>query len=565
MLMKSRVWISEIEFNDGSKINFGKNDITVFVGPNNAGKSASLKEAAKLLRAKNQKTIVLKAISIENEGDEDALVSFIESHSIKTFRENQSEPFFRGYKYDIHKPNIKSWWPNIKNGLEHLYPLFVNTLTTEERLNVANPATSIKITTDPPNHPIHFLHKSDELEEKFSEYFKQAFGDDLIVHRCAGNEVPLYVGRRPIPEKEHGEDRLSISYLERLEKCDLLRDQGDGMRSFVGVLLSAFISSHSILLIDEPEAFLHPPQARLLGKMIARDLPSERQLFLTTHSGDFLKGLLEVSKENLKIIRIQRHEKINNVSVLNSSDINSIWGDSLLRHSNVLDGLFHSKVIICESDSDCRFYSAILLSIHEDDNSFSPDILFIHCGGKHRMPIAIKSLKRLNVDVRVVSDFDVLSDINPLKHIYEELGGSWETISSDWRLLKDAIDQKRPELDRDEIKSKIVSILDSCERIIPKEKSSEIEKIIRKASAWSTAKDVGKAFVPSGDPTQSYERIQTQLKDKGLHIVEVGQLEGFCRSIGNHGPKWVNSVLGKDLKSDMELDDARKFVQSLID
>ncbi len=77
--MKSRVWINEMEFNDGTKMNFGKNDITVFVGPNNAGKSASLKEAAKLLRNKNQKCIILKAISIENEGDENTLFSFIDS------------------------------------------------------------------------------------------------------------------------------------------------------------------------------------------------------------------------------------------------------------------------------------------------------------------------------------------------------------------------------------------------------------------------------------------------------------------------------------------------------
>lgn len=486
----------------------------------------------------------------------------IESHSIKTFRENQPEPNFRGYGYDLHKPNIFHWWSHKGNGLEYLYPIFVNTLTTEERLKAANPAPSIKITSEPPNHPIHFLYESDELEKRFSDYFRQAFKEDLIVHRCAGNEVPLYVGNRPIPE--NGEDRISKSYIERLEKCDLLHEQGDGMRSFVGVLLRAFISSHSVLLIDEPEAFLHPPQARLLGKMIARDL-SERQLFLTTHSGDFLKGLLESSKDNLRIIRIERDNAKNKISVLNSDDIKSIWGDSLLRHSNILDGLFHSKVIVCESDSDCRFYSAILLAIHEDDHSFSPDILFIHCGGKHRMPIAIKSLRRLNVDVRVVSDFDVLSDMTPLKQIYEDLGGSWETISNDWRLVKESIDKMRPELEKDEIRTKIMSILDSCEKIIPREKTSEIEKIIRKASAWSKAKEVGKTFIPSGDPTRAYERLQTQLRERGLHIVEVGELESFCRSVGNHGPKWVNGVLEKDLKSDTELDDARRFVRSLID
>ena len=222
------------------------------------------------------------------------------------------------------------------------------------------------------------------------------------------------------------------------------------MRSFVGVLLNAFISSHSILLIDEPEAFLHPPQARLMGKMLAKDLPSERQLFLATHSQDFLKGLLDANRENLKVIRIHREGSLNKISVLNSSDIKAIWSDPLLRHSNVLDGLFHSKVIICESDADCRFYSAILSAIYDDTGSISPDILFIHCGGKHRMPSVVKALKKLDVLVRAIADFDVLNDTNPLKMIYEELGGTWTIIEDDWKIVKGSIDAKKPELNTHE-------------------------------------------------------------------------------------------------------------------
>jgi predicted ATPase len=49
------------------------------------------------------------------------------------------------------------------------------------------------------------------------------------------------------------------------------------MRSFVGVLLNAFISKHSVLLIDEPEAFLHPPQARLLAQLFAIDYQTPRE------------------------------------------------------------------------------------------------------------------------------------------------------------------------------------------------------------------------------------------------------------------------------------------------
>jgi len=560
--MTTRIWISEIEFSDATKVPFSKNDITVFVGSNNAGKSASLKESATLLRQKSNKGAVLKDITIDQLGTEESLLSSLESHSKKAFLGNP-EPHYQGFGYNVYLPSIKNEWKNYKNGLGQLFPVFVNALSTEERLKAANPPNSIKLTTEPPTHPIHFLQKNDELEKKFSGYFRQAFGTDLIVHRNAGNEVPLYVGKKPIPKS--GEDRISEGYLADLEKLDLLHLQGDGMRSFVGVLLNAFISNHSIIFIDEPEAFLHPPQARLLGKMLAKDLPSEKQLFLATHSEDFLKGLLDADNSNLKIVRIQRDGVVNRVSVLHNADIESIWSDSLLRHSNVLNGLFHSKVIICESDSDCRFYSAVLSAIYEGTDSISPDLLFIHCGGKHRIPTVVKSLVKLNVPVRVVTDFDVLNDINPLKLIYEEIGGAWIDIESDWKIVKNSIDQKRPELETKELKSEVDSIFASTdERIVPKTKISEIQKLLTKASPWAHAKEVGKSFVPSGDPTKAYDRMQGQLLKKGLHIVEVGQLESFAKSIGNHGPKWVNEVMTKDLKLDAELKDAREFILRVI-
>jgi predicted ATPase len=560
--MATRVWISEIKFSDDTTLQFEKDDIIVFVGPNNAGKSASLKEAAALLRAKNNNGKVIKDITIEKEGDESELVTYLQSYSTKHYGGNPY-PYYEGFGYTIYEPNAKNWWTNYKDGLRDLFSLFVNTLSTEQRLQVANPAPNIKLTTQAPQHPIHFLQKDDTLEQRFSNYFRQAFGTDLIVHRNAGNEVPLYIGEKPIPKA--GEDRVSSSYLRELEKLDFLHEQGDGMRSFVGVLLNAFISNHSILFIDEPEAFLHPPQARLLGKMLAKDLPPARQLFLATHSEDFLKGLLDANIRNLKIIRIQRDGSINRVSSLTSTDIDSIWNDSLLRHSNVLNGLFHSKVIICESDSDCRFFSAVLSAQFDNTNSIAPDILFIHCGGKHRIPTAIKALKKLNVPIKVVSDFDVLKDINPIKEIFEDLGGVWSEIENDWKIVKKEIEQKRPEFLTADLKREIEQIINSTtERIFPKEKINEIQRALKKASAWSEAKKVGKSYIPSGDATQAFERLQLKLKEKGFLILEVGEVESFVKSVGNHGPKWVSEVLTKDLKTEEELEQARQFVKHFI-
>ncbi|MEQ1560173.1 MAG: AAA family ATPase [Methyloglobulus sp.] len=559
--MTAKIWITEIEFSDATKITFDKNDIVVFVGPNNAGKSASLKEAARLLRNKNNNNKVIKSLNFEKEGCEADLINFLESCSRKTYSHDPL-PNYAGLNFSIYESNAKNYWRS-QEGLSELAPVFINSLTTEDRIKAANSPQSVNLTQEAPNHPIHFLQKDDSVELKFSAYFRQAFGIDLIVHRNAGQTVPLYVGQKPIPKRD--EDRVSRGYLDELEKLDLLQEQGDGMRSFVGVLLNTFISNHCILFIDEPEAFLHPPQARLLGKMLAKDLPSERQLFLATHSEDFLKGLLDANVSNLKIIRIQRVAAINKVSVLNSSDINNIWNDSLLRHSNILNGLFHSNVVICESDSDCRFFSAVLSAQFDNADSIAPDILFIHCGGKHRTPTAIKALKKLNVPIKVVSDFDVLNDIYPIKQIYEDLGGNWIDVEQDWNLVKKEIEQKRPEFLTEDVKNELNNCLKTInDRIFPKGKITEIQKILKKASAWTEAKEVGKPFIPSGNATQAFERVQTQFKAVGFLILEVGELEGFVKSVGNHGPKWVSEVLNKNLKTDPELEVARTFVNQLL-
>jgi hypothetical protein len=71
---------------------------------------------------------------------------------------------------------------------------------------------------------------------------------------------------------------------------------------------------------------------------------------------------------------------------------------------------------------------------------------FIHCGGKNRIPIAIKALKRLNVPICVIADFDIPESENPFRNVYDSLGGVWEDVRVDWINLKRSIDDKRPEL-----------------------------------------------------------------------------------------------------------------------
>ena len=74
------------------------------------------------------------------------------------------------------------------------------------------------------------------FENKISQYFRRAFGEDLILDRLGGNKIPLRVGGRRHPAQ--GEDHVSKTYIERLrDSTKLLQEQGDGMRSFASVIL----------------------------------------------------------------------------------------------------------------------------------------------------------------------------------------------------------------------------------------------------------------------------------------------------------------------------------------
>jgi len=556
--MQPAIWISEITFNDGTTINFQQDEIIVVVGPNNSGKSAMLKEAHVCLRSTNNPRKIISSIKFESFGTKQAVIELLKRYSKIHMSNDNPIPHLIGLGYSVYSAQLENQWDNSKNGFGDVADFFTTSISTEKRLLAANPAQNINFLKDAAKHPISRLQRWRQLEQRFNTYFQRVFSKDLIVHRNYGSTVPLFVGKTPEGFEYHTEE-----YQVELEKQDLLHEQGDGMRSFVGILLTAAIEYISILFIDEPEAFLHPPQARQLANLLINEIPGRKQFWFATHSIDFLLGLLEAPGKKLKIVRIERENNINKISSISQTEIDLVWKDPLLRYSNILSGLFHDQVIICEGDSDCRFYSAIFSTL--DTTEPKPDTLFVHCGGKHRIPVVIKALSKLKVPVKVVADFDVLNNEFPLRTIIEDAGGEWNDFLKDWRTIKAAIDAKRPELQLKELKEKIDAIFATVEtQIMPSQKLKEIKSELNKASAWAHAKESGKSFIPSGMATQAFERLSSNLKNLGIFILENGQLESFDKSIGDHGPGWVNQVLMKDLVADRALNDARDFVKEVM-
>ena len=554
------VTFETITFSDGTTISLDETDVVVVVGPNNAGKSLALRELEEQLGSHSD-TKVIKSAELRKAGTSEDLLGYLCEHA--QVREQDNGRIYSGYNFSVAERFISHFW---SNDLSQLRPFFCMRILTETRINDSDPANAIAVLDEPASHPIHMLYSDDRLEKKISDYFRRAFGEDLIVYRAGGNSFPLRIGNRLRPETPD-EDRISSSYLERLRAATKpLSEQGDGMRSFASVILHLLAPiTPSILLLDEPEAFLHPPQARLLGEIIAAEKSPRAQLFVATHSSDVLHGLINVAPDHLRVLRVQRDGNVNHVKELNKDLVKAISTDPLMKYSSVMSGVFHERVIICEADADCMFYSS-LLDLPQIHGHRQPDVLFVHASGKSRMASLAKSLRELDVPVDIIADIDILRDDGELHKVFEALGGDWSQMQPLAKSVKAAIEQRKPGLNSGDIKQAIEEMLGEAPSTgeFPQNLRSKVEAVFRKASPWDSVKSAGEAALPPGQPTQDYQKLQQFCADMGLWLVPVGELEGFCKSIGNKGPRWVQQVIEqKNLADDPELDSARRFIQQI--
>jgi hypothetical protein len=178
-------------------------DIVLFVGPNNAGKSVALSELQLYLGQSSEQTVI-KHVELRRTGNPDSLRTFLQANSLRNTADSYS-----GYGFSIPDDAIDTLWTRTSHGLVNL---FCTHIPTHTRLFISNPAPSIALLSQPPQHPIHLLYVDGRLERRFSSYFRRAFGKDLNVFHGGGAEWPLLVGDRPEPER--GEDRISVTYLD---------------------------------------------------------------------------------------------------------------------------------------------------------------------------------------------------------------------------------------------------------------------------------------------------------------------------------------------------------------
>jgi hypothetical protein len=560
--MHTSISLTGVIFSDGTHVPLEPTSCVLIVGPNNSGKSASLRAIESKMRNRNEPAVCIREIALRTHGTSEQLATDLVEKAFRG-RGSDHDPLYRIGGGEIHRSQLQNWFTTgALEGVRNLAGFYSVRLDVAKRLEAVNPVHNIPIGDEAPSHPFHQLADDRALTQRMSRYFQEAFGIGLVLDTLAGRDIHVHVGLEP--PFASPDEFLSRDYRAQIRRLPRLETQGDGMKSFLGTLLYTLLTEYPILLVDEPEAFLHPPQARLLGRMFAREVLGRRQLFIATHSTDFINGLLSEASEHVVVVRLNR-SAADSAKVLDSRAIAEMWSDPLLKFSNALDGLFYQKVVICEADSDCKFYSAVLEAI-TPTNVYRPDIHFTYTGGKDRVHVLVSALYRAGIPVRVVFDFDVLDNELPLRRAFEGLGGGWSEIASHFTQVKTAIENNRPLYRTEEVKKEVQNILDgvTAERF-PEAAADKIKDILRQSSPWRIAKQTGRAGLPGGQTVNHYNALTAALEAKGIFIVPVGEAERFCPSAAGHGPSWVANVFrGRNLSSDPELEQARQFVQHIV-
>ena len=541
--------ISEIIFSGGDKFVLRENEKVIIVGPNNSGKSQSLREILSICQnGVKPHNLVVTNLTVSKSGSVEELRKFLEGNA------DLVGDVYRFEDWQIRENHLQFWQqPFLTRGMAGG---FIRKIAADDRLRICDQQNSI-VPGDQKSKPQHVLYDDEVLMEKISGLFSRAFGKDLMFDFRGGSKLPIHVGE--IPDIENVTDRVSNVYVNAVRENPLLDKQGDGMKSYAGILFEAVVANRDITLIDEPEAFLHPPQMRRLGETLSSEVKG--QLLVATHSSDIMRGFLEGTQGSVRILRLRREGNTNLVSEASPDVIRELWEKPELRYSNALEGIFHEQTIICEDDSDCRLINSVADHLSSTSNDLWQDTSYVPTGGKHGVPKVASVLRKIGVPIKAVFDIDFLAERSLVEATVIAFGGVWENVESLWSRVDAAVrDGVKPKT-IEQIKQEITSILEKADTDkLPK---GDVIEAMKQGKAWSEVKKYGSRGIPRGDAQKNYNDLKEKLEEIGIYVVPVGEIENFCPEIGSHGPKYVTRLLSSIPLSDGRLEDLRRFVETV--
>ena len=184
-----------------------------------------------------------------------------------------------------------------------------------------------------PSNDLDSLYRKDDTRKELRKITFDDFGWYFYISHIEGANLKIVLDKSPnLDERDLGNQAI-----QQFNSSEPLENFGDGIKCFIGILVTTFSYCRRILLIDEPEAFLHPSAAQSLGRNLSSiTIKRNSSLIVGTHSADFLMGCLQATKK-ITILRLTYDYSKGSVTQLDSSDINKLSTDPILKSVDKLE------------------------------------------------------------------------------------------------------------------------------------------------------------------------------------------------------------------------------------
>ena len=232
-----------------------------------------------------------------------------------------------------------------------------------------------------------------------------------------------------------------------------------------------------------------------------------------------------------KIIKIDRMENDNKFNLVDNASASEISNDKNLKYTNILNGLFYDQLVLCENESDCKFYSAILESV---DLLVYQNTLFCAVGGKDQFKKVVPLLRNLNIQYSVIADIDLINNKDNVEQLVNSIEKEcYDQIESVHTQFIEEFEKgmnpqvKTQQIIKDEINQKF-----NEEKYMPESMAKDIKNILKNISSFKLLKNGGKSILPQGECASLFEKIDEFLKKHKVFILKCGEIERFVPAVG---------------------------------
>jgi ABC-type cobalamin/Fe3+-siderophores transport system ATPase subunit len=487
--------------------------ITVFVGPNNSGKSKVLSEIEQYCRSgqKNSTFVIL---------DDLAFAAFTPESAIRAIEHIQQpanpgegiqlDHILVGGRQGRQQVHLKNLTQVLQNPLSNVgaycqWFLNFNTLMLDgrSRINLVNHQSAGDLQQSPTSS-FQVLFKNDDKRAEVRRIVHEAFGSYFVVDPTGMGHLRIRLSDHPptTPIQERGIHADAVAFHGKAQLIDFA---SDGVKAFTGMISELIAGDPGVVLIDEPEAFLHPSLAFKLGMEVSRAaLKTDKRVFVSTHSPNFVMGCIQ-SGAPVNIIRLTYRGGRATARHLPSEEIVTLMRNPLLRSIGVLSGLFYEFVVVTESDTDRAFYQEINERLLRFKPEWGiPNCLFLHAQNKQTIKTVLQPLRKLGIPAAGIVDVDV----------FKEGGSVWTS------LLESAY---VPEITRNALATMRGAVLKAME-----------------VTGLDMKKDGGLTILQGGEQ-EAARTLMKQLEEYGVFVVPGGELESWLtsKSIAGKGPPWL--------------------------